>query len=140
MDFRVPQFIEHDPKILGPLTMSQTLFIGAAVGACFLLYFSLGVSNFFMYIIACGVLLSVALALAFIKIEGFDLSTVGKNLANFSLNSKLYIWKRKESPVFLTMSKEKPLREKKIDEKASGLKMKQQGKMEDLIKKIDFGK
>ena len=140
MDFRVPQFIEHDPKILGPLTMTQSLYIGGATGGCFLLYFTN--LPFSLYIMICGILFAAALALAFLKIEGFDLASVGKNLTSFSMNTKLYLWKRKESPVYLTSAREKRISENKkdLEEKSSVLKIKQQGKMGNLIKKIDFEK
>lgn len=139
MDFRVPQFIEHDPKIMGPLTLNQAIYIGGAALICFFLNFSLGKTNFSLFIMICGLLLGSAIALAFVKIEGLTIPAAGKNFANYTINSKFFIWKRKQSPVFLSSTK-KPEKEEKDKPESSPLKIKQSGKMDQLIKKIDFEK
>lgn len=140
MDFRVPQFIEHDPKIMGPLTLNQAIYLGGAALICFFLNFSIGKTNFSLFIMICGLLLGSAIALAFVKIEGLTIPAAGKNFANYTINSKFFIWKRKQSPVFLSSAK-KPETEKAKDElSVSPLRIKQTGKMEKLIKKIDFEK
>ncbi len=139
MDFRVPQFIEHDPKIMGPLTLNQAIYLGGAALICFFLNFSIGKTNFSLFIMICGLLLGSAIALAFVKIEGLTIPAAGKNFANYTINSKFFIWKRKQSPVFLSSTK-KPTEEKKDTSESSPLKIKQSGKMDQLIKKIDFEK
>ncbi len=139
MDFRVPQFIEHDPKIMGPLTLNQAIYLGGAALICFFLNFSIGKTNFSLFIMICGLLLGSAIALAFVKIEGLTIPAAGKNFANYTINSKFFIWKRKQSPVFLSSTK-KPAEEKKDTSESSPLKIKQSGKMDQLIKKIDFEK
>lgn len=140
MDFRVPQFIEHDPKILGPLTLSQTMYVGTAFGICFILFFTLGKKNVFLYVLVCALLLGASIGLAFIKIEGRGIPVVGKNFAVWSMNNKLFLWKRKQAPVFLSSLKQKTAPEEKEQVKPSGLKIKQTGRIEDLMKKIDFEK
>jgi len=139
MQFQVPQFIEHDPKILGPFTLKQSLYIGVALGMCFFLYFSLGKSNFFLYILVCGALFASSLGLAFWKVEGLGISTVSKNFFNFTVGSKIYKWDRKESPVFLpTRTSKKSVEEKK--EEKTKLNLRPSGKIEALSKKIFFEK
>jgi hypothetical protein len=140
MDFRVPQFIEHDPKILGPLSLSQTMYVGTAFGICFVLYFTLGKQNVFLYILVSALLLGGSLALAFIKIEGRGVPVVGKNFAVWTMNNKLFLWKRKQAPVFLSSLKQRNVSEEKEQVKPSNLKIRQTGKIENLMKKIDFEK
>jgi hypothetical protein len=82
----------------------------------------------------------LAFILAFVKIEGFPIPTVGKNLVNYSFNSKMFIWKRKQSPVFLSSTKRQETNKNNKKPNPSPLKIKQAGKMEDLIRKIDFEK
>jgi len=60
----------------------------------------------FLYILVCGLIVGASLALAFIKVEGQGLPAVGKNFSRYAINSKLYIWKRKEFPVFLSSLKQ----------------------------------
>jgi hypothetical protein len=139
MQFQVPQFIEHDPKILGPFTVKQSIYIGGAMGACFFLYFSLGKSNFFLYVIVCGALFASALGLAFLKVEGLGISTVSKNFFNFTVGSKIYKWDRKASPVFLPTRTSRKSVETKKEEKTK-LTLRPSGKIESLSKKIFFEK
>lgn len=137
MQYRVPQFIEHEAKILGPLNVKQSMTIGAVLVICFFLYFSIGQSNFFLFILLAGLLTGAALAISFYKIEGQALPVVMKNWMNFNIVPRLYLWKRKQSPVFLSTERER--RDLVVTKKEkSPLKMKDDGKIEDLIKKIDF--
>ncbi|MDD5569223.1 MAG: hypothetical protein PHG23_02310 [Candidatus Pacebacteria bacterium] len=140
MEFRVPQFIEHDPKILGPFTVKQSVFIGGALGLAFLLYFSPLRANFFLYVLTCGAIFGVALMLAFVKIQGLAIPIVGKNFASFSIGSKIYKWKRKELPVFLSTTKDKEPELKANEIPKSPLKIKPDGKLGNFKKKLDFEK
>ncbi|MFA5169438.1 MAG: hypothetical protein WC420_01645 [Candidatus Paceibacterota bacterium] len=138
MQYRVPQFIEHEAKILGPLNIKQSLTVGGVLAICFFLYFMVGQTNFFLFLLIAAVLTGTALAISFTKIEGLGLPTVIKNWANFNINPKIFLWRRKQSPVYL--STERIKREIVVKEDKSPLKVKQEGKIGELIKKIDFEK
>jgi len=137
MQFHIPQFIEHELKILGPLTFRQTISIWIAAAVCFVLYFTIGKLNFFIFLLISIMLIGGALMLSFLKIGGQSLPTILKNFLNFNLGSKLYIWKRKQVPIFFKpkIRKEKP----KKEEKESPLKMEKMSKIKELGKKIEFG-
>jgi len=90
--FTVPQFIEHEPKIVGPLTFKQFLFLGIAVAICFIFYFA---TPFFIFIMATIVIMLGGAALAFLKSGGRSLPVVLKNFFIFSLAPKMYLWKQK---------------------------------------------
>ena len=91
--FTVPQFIEHEPKIVGPLTFKQLIFVGIAGAICFILYFTV---PFFVFILLSIVIIPGGFALAFLKSGGRSLPVVLKNLFSFSLAPKMYLWKHKE--------------------------------------------
>jgi len=99
MRFTVPQFIEHEAKIVGPLTFRQFVFIGTAGAICFVLYFSIGETNFFLFLLLSIIIFGIGAALAFLKIGGQGLPTIFGNFLRFSLGSKVYIWKKKEVPI-----------------------------------------
>ena len=99
MQFTVPQFIEHEAKIIGPLTFKQFIFIGTAGTICFVLYFSIAEINFFLFLILSIIILGVGAALALLKIGGQGLPTILTNFLRFSLGSKIYIWKKKGAPI-----------------------------------------
>lgn len=92
MRFTVPQFIEREAKLIGPLTFRQFLYIGSAGLICFIVYFSF---SFNAFIITCIVLGSISSAFAFLKIDDTELSTYLWNFFKYSLSPKVYLWKKK---------------------------------------------
>ena len=139
MQYRVPQFIEHEAKILGPLNLRQSLMVGGVIAICFFLYFMFGQENFFLFLMVAGLLTGIALALSFGQVEGQSLPKVIKNFLEFNVNPRIFLWKRKQTPVYLSVSRP----ERKIapvEEKKAELKMTSQGKIGQLIKNIDFEK
>ncbi len=92
MRFTVPQFIEHEAKIVGPLTFRQFTFVGIAGAFGFVLYFN---APFLVFLVSVIFMLVISLALAFVKIGGRDLFTILFNLLKFSIAPKMYIWRKK---------------------------------------------
>jgi hypothetical protein len=93
--FTVPQFIEHEAKIIGPFTFKQFVYVGIAGAICFFLYFTLAKTSLFLFILISGLIIAAALALAFLKSNGRSLPTVIKNFFVFSLSPKIYLWRKK---------------------------------------------
>jgi len=91
MRFVVPQFIEREAKIIGPLTFKQFLYVGSAGLACFIIYFSF---SFDIFLISCLVLGSIASAFAFLNINDIPLSKFLWNFFKYSLSPKVYIWNK----------------------------------------------
>jgi len=96
MRFTIPQFIEHEPKIVGPLTFRQFSFIGVAAAICFILYYTV---PFSVFLIACLILGGGAMALAFLRIGGRSLPTIFGNFLKFSVSPKIFIWRKIEAPI-----------------------------------------
>jgi hypothetical protein len=123
MRFNVPQFIEHEAKIVGPLTFKQFIFIGGAGVLCFVLYYSV---PFSIFLAASVILGGAGAALAFLKIGGMSLPSILANFFKFSITPKIYIWKKREQP---------GIRIYKREEKTSSAKT-TEGKEEELPLKI----
>ncbi len=113
MQFTVPQFIEHEAKIIGPLTFKQFTYVGFAGAICFVLYFLAPFSVFLLGVLVLG---GGSLALAFIKVGGRSLPTIVGNVFRYSLGQKAYIWKKKEMPTIIYKTEAKPMI-KKVEEK-----------------------
>ena len=122
MRFTVPQFIEHEAKIIGPLTFKQFIFVGVAGAICFVLYFLFGETNFFLFLMLSIIALGIGTSLAFLKINGQGLPKILANFFRFSFGSRFYIWKRKGA--IITFSKDvemkKETKRKKIPLKTVG--------------------
>lgn len=99
MQFRVPQFIEYETKIIGPLTYRQALFVLLPAGVTFLLYLTIAKTNFPLFLFLAIILMGGGLALAFVKIEGRPLPIVIVNFFKHSTRTKTFIWKKWERPI-----------------------------------------
>ena len=115
MRFTVPQFIEYEVKIVGPLTFRQFIFVGIGGAFCFFLYFTISKTNFFLFIVACLIIGAIAISLAFLQIGGRSLPTIIGNFLRFNLTPKIYIWRKKELPVTI-LKKEEFKKEEKVEE------------------------
>lgn len=114
MQFQVPKFIEREPKIIGPFTLKQFLFIGTAGAICLFLRY---LAPPWMFFLSIPILGGGSFTLAFVRINGRPIPIVIKNFAFFSVLPKIYIWKRKTiAPKFI---KKKRTIEKKIDDSAA---------------------
>ncbi len=96
MQFKVPQFIEHEAKIIGPLTFKQFIIVGSAGVVCLILFFVLE-DNFLLWLMLSAIIVGFSLSLIFVQVEGLPLiSLIGKSIG-FFMTSRRYVWKKKSS-------------------------------------------
>jgi len=93
--YPIPQFIEAEGKIAFFISFRQFFYLVGAGVICFFLYFVLPKSLFFL---VAGTIFIIAIALAFVTINGTPLLTILLNSIGFSIGGKNYTWKKKESP------------------------------------------
>lgn len=91
MDYQVPQFIEVEDKIFGPLTLKQFIYLAGGVGICAIIF--LYVPLIFAILLVLPVA-GLALALAFYKINGKPFIDVLEAGVSYFLGRRLYIWKK----------------------------------------------
>lgn len=93
MRFQVPQFIEVEDKIFGPLTFKQFVYLAGAAGLSALAWLVLPI-----YIAIPIVLAAVALgvSLAFLKINEKPFIDAMQAAFFYALKHKLYIWRKEE--------------------------------------------
>jgi len=89
MQFQVPQFIETEDKIVGPLSFKQFIYIGAAVGLSLLLFFTV---RFWLWVTLSLPLILLGVSLALIKVNGQDMARVLVSAASFYWRPRLYVW------------------------------------------------
>ncbi len=73
MQFQVPQYIEVEDKIVGPLTITQFLYLGSAFLFAFITYFFLAP---WLWIFVSGIAGLCAAALAFARYHGRPLIAI----------------------------------------------------------------
>jgi len=96
MRYQVPQFIEVEDKIFGPLTIKQFLYVvgGAAIG--FILWSLL--PNFIAIIIGAPIVVFF-IALAFYKYNDRPLILTVEGAIKYFFSNKLYIWNKKKKEI-----------------------------------------
>ena len=92
MQFQVPQFIEVEDKIFGPLTLKQFLYLGGGIGMAVVLFLFI---PYKIISIPLGiVVVAFGLALAFYKVNGKPFANTLEAAFYYWGGSKLYIWKK----------------------------------------------
>jgi hypothetical protein len=89
MQFQVPQFIETEDKIVGPLSLKQFGYVGGAAGIIVLLYFL--VTTWLWFLLSL-IIAAAGVGLAFIKINGKPLLRVAIAAASFYWRPQIYLW------------------------------------------------
>lgn len=89
MRFQVPQFIEVEDKIFGPLTWKQFVYIAGGAGIAFVLFTLLPKFLAILFVIPIA---GLALALAFYKINNRPFIFSLESAFNYFVKSKLYLW------------------------------------------------
>ena len=94
MQYQVPQFIELEDKIFGPLTLKQFIYIAGAGGVC-LVFFTL-LPLYITLILSTPVVL-FGLALAFYEVNGRPFIVAIEHGFSYFFGAKLYLWKQQPS-------------------------------------------
>ena len=110
MQFQVPQFIEVEDKIFGPLTFKQFIYVAGGAGLAYLIWRVLP-----LYISAPLVAgaLGLGAALAFLQFNGRPFILALENGFYFLVRSKLYLWNNER--------REKRKKDEKKEERVNNL-------------------
>lgn len=91
MKYQVPQFIEIEDKIFGPLTFKQFVYLAGGAGVCFMAYKLL---PFILSVFIIVPMAALSLALAFYKINNRPFIDVLESAFRYISGNRLYIWKK----------------------------------------------
>ncbi len=91
MNFQIPQFIDIESKIVGPLSLRQFLYFAGAGGISFALFFILQIWLWFLITVF---LAAITIILAFIKYNGQPLPKIIWMALGFLWKPRLYLWQR----------------------------------------------
>ena len=131
MRFQVPQFIEVEDKIFGPLTLKQFLYLAGGGAAIFLLK---QILPFFIWIIVAALIAAFVAALAFVKINNRPFAIFLSHALGYYVGKRLYVWRKEEkkpirrelAPAEMSVPSENPkLTEKHLQDLAWSLDIKE---------------
>lgn len=106
MQFEVPQFIEIEDKIFGPLTWRQFVYLGGGVGAAVVM---LLVFPFIVFVLLGLPIAVLAGALAFFPVNNRPFSYFLEAVYTYVTNDKLYLWHQKADVVYKEETKLKTI-------------------------------
>ncbi len=93
MRFVVPQFIDVEDKIIGPLSVRQFLITLATIGFIYLWW---KVLSFFPFILAALLTIAVGATLAFVKVNGQAFHYFLLNIAHDARRPRLRVWNSRD--------------------------------------------
>jgi len=96
MQFQVPQFIDIEDRIFGPLTFKQFIYIVGSGGIGFILYKTL---PFFLAILVALPIIALGMTLAFYKVNNKPFISILEASIRYFSAGKLYIWKKEPKKV-----------------------------------------
>lgn len=91
MEYQVPQFIEVEDKVFGPLSLKQFIYVAGGLGLCVILVLTL--PSFIGVLLAIPVAVGSG-ALAFYKVHNKSLVDIIEAAISFYTKDRLYLWKK----------------------------------------------
>jgi len=95
MKFQVPQFIDMEDKIFGPLSFKEFIYVLGGVGISYILYRFIPIT--FLAFVCIIPVLSFSIALAFYKPNNKPFIDMVQSSIIFFFGQKQYLWKKQEN-------------------------------------------
>ena len=130
MQFEVPQFIEIEDKIFGPLSWRQFLYLGGGIGMAVAIFL---LAPFIIFVIIGIPLALLSAALAFYPVNNRPFSFFLEAIVNYATKKRLYLW-RKQEPVIHKQAEIKPAAPEHLQE----LRTKKTGDISSLARKLEL--
>ncbi len=137
MNFKVPQFIERETRIIGPLTFRQFGFVGTGGFLFFILYSFSAHINSTLFILLSLMIAGIFGSFAFLKIEGHPLPVLFNSFISFSSTPRTYLWERKDFTSKISQKTELKKEEEKVDHSLD-IKLFKQSRLKDLSSRIEI--
>ena len=96
MRFQVPQFIEVEDKLFGPLTLKQFIYLGGGAGICITAWVFM---PFFFALLVVIPIAVFSIMLAFFQVNKQPFIVIVEAWILYMFKSKLYVWKKAETKV-----------------------------------------
>ena len=129
MRFTVPQFIEIEDKIFGPLTWKQFLYVGGGGGIATAIFLT---QPFWVFVLLGVPIGGFAAALAFYPINNRPFSVFLESAFTYFMSDRRYFWRQEQELVYKHMSTET------IDTTAGNLKPNGTSNLASLSRKLEL--
>jgi hypothetical protein len=96
MRYQVPQFIDVEDKIVGPLSIKQFLYLAGGAGSVYLSFAWLPI---YLAIFPAALLGGLGVCLSFVRINNRPFADILEAGFNFIITPRLYVWRRTEKKI-----------------------------------------
>lgn len=96
MEYQVPQFIEVEDKIIGPLTLKQFIYLAGGCGLCVVFFSYL---NIVVALALSALVVGFVVALAFYRINGKPFVDIIEAGFSYYTHGKLFLWKHQDPKI-----------------------------------------
>lgn len=93
MEYQVPQFIDVENKVVGPLTLRQFIYLAGGGGLCIIFFAYLPI---IVALILSALIVALAVSLSFYKVNNKPFIDVLEAGFNYFVGKKLFLWKHPE--------------------------------------------
>lgn len=87
--YQVPQFINIEDRVVGPLTIKQFLYLLAGAASGFIFYFTF---QFLFFVIIMIPVTVISLSFAFLTVNGQSFPKIVFSALNFYMKPRLFVW------------------------------------------------
>lgn len=139
MQFKIPQNVQMEDKIVGPLTLKQLIIVGIGGGIDYFLYVSLAkVYVLVVWILPVAIIGILTLLIAFVKIQGMTFIQYVLSALEFNFIPRRRIWTQGAGEVFVSITQPSAKNKNQIDqEKPQSTKVNSKQSLEELAKNLD---
>lgn len=93
--FRIPQEVQVEDKIFGPITMRRLIILSVGGGFTYMVYLSLKDFSWIAWGIPVFFLSSFTLSLAFLEVFGMRFEKLLARLIEFLFSPRIYLWDKR---------------------------------------------
>ena len=116
MQFKIPQNVQMEDKIVGPLTLKQLIIVGAGGGLDYFIYISLSkVYVLTVWILPVAIVGLLTLAITFLKIKSIPFIQYSLLTIEYYFKPRKRVWAQGGGEVFTSITQPKPKTKAELD-------------------------
>jgi hypothetical protein len=139
MQFKIPQNVQMEDKIVGPLTLKQLMIVGLGGGIDYFLYVSLAkVYVLVVWVLPVSIIGIITLLVAFVRIQGMSFFQYVLSAIEFNFIPRRRVWAQGAGEVFVSITQPAPKSKNELNqEKQKNVKIAPVQSLEELAKNLD---
>ena len=133
MQFKIPQNVQIEDKIVGPLTFKQLITLGVGGGFAYLLYLNLADQYFAeVWLPPIVIIVLITLAFTFVRPLGVSFIHYALLLVEFWFKPRKRMWSKGGGDVYISVFTNMSSKKSKVEKKAEKKHSRDQSKLKDL--------